>query len=171
MENSPIVNIATVAETGGVEGHFGAFDKILTPTMRARGGKLGVVQVRVPPKTTACPFHHHTLEDEVFYVLSGHGALRYGDAIYDLRAGDCVSCPAGTQIGHQVANTSDTDDLVYLAIGLHEPHEVCGYPDSGKVMVRSLRAVGTLTRTPYMQGEPEVPAVFAMAQARTPAAE
>ena len=33
-------------------------------------------------------------------------------------------------------------------------------------MVRSLRAVGTLARTAYMDGEPEVPAVFAMTPAR-----
>lgn len=166
MTTSPIVNIAEVPETGGVEGRFGAYDKVLTPTMRERGGKLGVVRVRVPPQTVACPFHHHALEDEVFFVLSGRGALRYGDAVLPLREGDCVSCPAGTQTAHQVANTSETEDLVYLAIGPHEPHEVCGYPDSGKVMVRSLRAVGTLARTAYMHGEPEVPAVFAMTPAR-----
>ena len=39
-----------------------------------------------------------TLEDEVFYVLAGVGVLRYGDALYELRAGHCVACPAGTGV-------------------------------------------------------------------------
>jgi len=164
MTTTPVVNVNEAPETGSVEGHFGAFDKILTPSMRERGGKLGVVRVRVPPRTVACPFHHHTLEDEVFFVLSGTGTLRYGEELFALREGDCVSCPAGTGVAHQVANTSETEDLVYLAIGPHEPHEVCGYPDSGKIMVRSLRVVGVLDRTGYMHGEPEVPRVLELAR-------
>ena len=34
MSASPIANVNDVPETGSVEGHFGAFDKILTPSMR-----------------------------------------------------------------------------------------------------------------------------------------
>jgi uncharacterized cupin superfamily protein len=49
---------------------------------------------------------------------------------------------------------------VYLAIGPRDPHEVCGYPDSGKVMVRGVGTVGRLEATAYMDGEPEVPTVF-----------
>jgi uncharacterized cupin superfamily protein len=164
----PIVNVASVPETGSVTGHFGGFDRILTPTMRERGGKLGVVQTRVPPGTTACPFHSHLREDEVFFVLSGRGVLRYGDAVHELTPGDCVSCPAGTGIAHQIANPYGAD-LVYLAIGPHDPHEVCEYPDSGKVLVRGLAArglgtVGRFERTDYMAGEPTVPKILSMAR-------
>jgi hypothetical protein len=42
------------------------------------------------------------------------------------------------------------------------------YPDSGKVMVRGLRAVGFLEKTPYLQGEPETPKIFELAK-RAPA--
>jgi uncharacterized cupin superfamily protein len=94
--------------------------------------------------------------------LEGRGVLRYGDTLQPLRAGDCVSCEAGTGIAHQLANTGD-EDLVYLAIGRNDPNEVCVYPDSGKVMVRSLKAVGVLTRVDYMEGEPEEPLIFGMA--------
>lgn len=168
MGSPPIVNLAELPETGSVEGHYGGYDKVLTPSMRERGGKLGVVRVRLPPGTVACPFHHHSLEDEVFFVLSGRGVVRYGSEVHPLREGDCVSCPAGTGVAHQVANTSETEDLIYLAIGAHEPNEVCGYPDSGKVMVRSLRAVGVLQPTDYMAGEPELPKVFGMVEKADP---
>ena len=45
------------------------------------------------------------------------------------------------------------EDFVYLSIGPYDPHEVCGYPDSGKVMVRGVETVGTLEKKPYMDGE------------------
>lgn len=157
-----IVNVNEVAEEGSVEGSWGSYDRILTPSMRERGGKLGVVQTRIPPRTTSCPFHHHTLEDEVFFILSGRGVLRYGDELFELSPGDCVSCPAGTGVAHQIANPHD-EDLVYLAIGPHEPNEVCGYPDSGKVMIRSMKAVGVLERTAYMSGEPDPPRILELA--------
>ena len=70
--------------------------------------------------------HWHAREDEIFYVLEGTGTLRYGEDLVPLSPGDCVSCPAGTKVAHQIANTGATD-LLYLAIGPNDPHEVCGY--------------------------------------------
>ena len=87
--------------------------------------------------------------------------FRYGDELRSIRAGDCISCPAGTQIAHQLANTGD-EDLVYLAIGRND--EVCVYPDSGKVMVRSLRRVGVFEKTDYYANEPEPPRIFGMTE-------
>jgi uncharacterized cupin superfamily protein len=159
----PIVNQDELAEQHFAHGeHFESHDKGLTPSMRARGGRLGVNLTRVPPGRTACPFHSHQLEDEVFYVLSGTGVLRYGDALHPLRAGDCVSCPAGTRSAHQIANTGTTD-LVYLAVGNHEPQEVCVYPDSGKILVRGLEQLGHLTKADYFDAEPTAPRIFELA--------
>jgi len=161
--DSPIVNVDDLPETGTLRGeHWGEFYKILTPSMRPRGGRLGVNQVRVPPGRTAVPFHMHQREDEAYFILSGRGVLRYGDDLHPLKAGDCVSCPAGTGIAHQIANTSG-DDLIYLAIGPHDPDEVCVYPDSGKVMVRSLQRVGWLESVDYHAGEPDVPRILTLA--------
>ena len=141
--------------------HWGARYQILTPGMRPRGGTLGVNRMVVPPGHAAVPFHWHAREDEVFYVLSGRGVLRYGEQVREVRAGHCISCPAGTQTAHQLANPF-TEDLVYLAIGTADPHEVCGYPDTGKVMVRHIQTVGRLEGTAYMDGEPDVPAILGM---------
>jgi uncharacterized cupin superfamily protein len=110
------------------------------------------------------PFHYHQREDEVFFVLAGRGVLRYGEELFPLRAGDCVSCPAGIQIGHQIANPFDAD-LVYLAIGPHDPDEVCVYPDSGRVMIRSLRRRGFIRDAEAREGEPLEPKIFELAKA------
>jgi uncharacterized cupin superfamily protein len=144
-EQPPIVvNVADAPEIERKIGeHWGAAFKILTPGMRPRGGSLGVNLMRVPKGRTTTPFHTHACDDELF----------------ELRVGDCVSCAAGTGVAHQIANPHD-EELVYLAIGTHAPHEVCTYPDSGKVMVRTLQKVGRLEPLPYMEGEPARPKVF-----------
>ena len=156
-----VVNVDDVEEIERLIGeHWGGRYRILTPAMRPSGGKLGVNWLRLPPGRTPVPFHSHCREDEVFYVLSGRGVLRYGDEpLRELRAGDCVSCPAGTGKAHQLANPFD-EEFVYLAIGCHDPDEVCQYPDNGKVLVRSLQTVGRLAAAEYMDGEPDVPKIL-----------
>lgn len=156
---SPVVHIDEVEEFAPDMPGWGSHYKVLTPTMRERGGHLGVNINRLPKGHATTPFHTHLREDEVFYVLSGRGILRYGDSLSEIVAGHCISCPAGTGIAHQIANPFD-EELVYLAMGPYDPHEVCTYPDSGKVFVRALKTVGHLRGADYMEGEPETPLVF-----------
>jgi hypothetical protein len=54
--------------------------------------------------------------------------------------------------------------LIYLAIGPFDQHEVCVYPDSEKVLVRGFKLRGTLERKEYFDGEPDPPAIFALAE-------
>jgi uncharacterized cupin superfamily protein len=155
-----VVNVAEVSEIEHLAGdHWGGAYKVLTPVLAEEPGRLGVSLSRLPPGRTTCPFHYHMREDEVFFVMSGRGVLRYGETLREIGPGDCISCPAGARLAHQIANPFDAD-LVYLAIGPNDPHEVAVYPDSGKVMVRSLSQVGFLRETPYMEGEPERPRIF-----------
>ncbi len=165
-KDSPtVLNVADAPELEHMYGeHWGGFYKVMTPSMRPRGGALGLNWMRVPPGRAAVPFHAHRREDEVFFVLSGRGVLRYGDELTPLRAGDCVSCPANTGVAHQIANPYE-EDLVYLSVGNHDPHEICVYPDTGKVMVRGV-GVGRLEKTPYFDGEPERPRILELAAGR-----
>ena len=158
----PVTRLANAPAEGGGEAPWTGQYRVLTPHMRAAGGTLGVVHNTLPPGNVGCPFHWHLREDEVFYVLSGRGLLRYGDTVREIGPGDCISCPAGTKVAHQIGNPFD-EDLVYLGIGPYDPHEVCGYPDNGKVMVRGVREVGFLTGADYMEGEPDPPRILGMA--------
>jgi len=158
----PVCNVQDAPVEGGDEpAPWAGTWKVLTPHMRAAGGTLGVVQNTLAPGNVGCPFHWHSREDEVFFVLSGRGILRYGDDVREIGPGDCVSCPAGTQVAHQIGNPFD-EDLVYLAIGPRDPDEVCGYPDNGKVMIRALQQVGVFDARDYMDGEPEPPKILEM---------
>lgn len=159
-----VVNAASVKEIGSYHGdHWGGTYKPLTPALDAYTGRLGMNVSRVPPGHSGCPFHTHAREDEVFYVLAGRGVFRYGETLREVGPGDCISCPAGTGIAHQLANPF-AQDLVYLGVGLNDPHEVCTYPDNGKVLVRALKTVGRLSRLDYMAGEPAMPRILTMAR-------
>jgi len=153
-----VVNVDEAEWEVWEEGRWGHAFRVLTPGNRERSG-LGMSQNRLRPGFASCPFHWHEREDEIFFIQSGRAIWRYGDAIREVGPGDCLSAPAGRKVGHQLANPFD-EDCIYLAIGPHDPHEVCGYPDTGKVMVRSLGQVGRLEQTPYMDGEPEIPLIF-----------
>lgn len=157
-----VVNVDELPEQPPGDGYFGAVHQLLTPSMRPRGGKLGIRRMRLSQGRTTCPFHHHLREDEAFFVLSGRGVLRYGETIRLIRAGDCVSCPAGTGIAHQIANPFE-EDLVYLAAGVFDPHEVCVYPDTGKLMIRGISRLGELSAREYLEGEPTPPTILALA--------
>ncbi len=100
-------------------------------------------------------------------MLSGRGLFRHGDGLREIGPGDCISCPAGTGVAHQLANPF-AEDLVYLAIGPNDPDEVCVYPDSGKVQVRSLKRIGYLEPGGYLDGEPDRPRIFDLTKTETP---
>jgi uncharacterized cupin superfamily protein len=160
-----VVHVDDVREIEHMSGeHWGGAYKPLTPVLDATPGRLGVSLSRLPPGRVTCPFHYHQRADEVFFVLTGRGVLRYGDQARLLRSGDCVSCPAGAKIGHQIANPFD-EDMTYLAIGPNDPDEVAVYPDTGKVLVRSLGRIGFLEEAEYMKGELDRPKIFDMAAA------
>lgn len=57
-----------------------------------------------PPRAQA-PAHQHGGEEEVIYVLSGHGAIYFNGEPEDVRPGDFVSIPKNTE--HCIRNDSD----------------------------------------------------------------
>ena len=98
--------------------------------------QLGAVYTEVPPGKSACPFHVHHIEDEMFIVLEGRGEYRFGDKTYTVGAGDVLGAPrGGAEKAHKLTNTGD-GPLKYLSISSKADTEICEYPDSGKFMVR-----------------------------------
>ena len=99
----------------------------------------------VPPGKLNCPPHWHAGEHELFVVLDGGGTLLLFDnrgelaEEHALRAGHCVSCPAGMRHAH--ALRAGDEGLTYLAYGTRDTSEIVYYPRSKKawlsrVMVR-----------------------------------
>lgn len=128
--------------------------------------KLGYNLTVLAPGKSAFPLHCHSVNEEMFFVIEGHGALRLGDALHAIRAGDIVACPpGGPETAHQIVNTSEAD-LKFLAVSTRLSPEVCEYPDTGRFGLlaelpgtadgqpRELRFVGRAGESlEYWQGE------------------
>ena len=110
----------------------------------ARGtaaSKLGASYDIIAPGKTACPYHLHHAQEEMFVVLEGSGTLRVAGERLPIKAGDVIFIPAGPEYPHQILNTSD-QPLKYLSVSTMEQPEICEYPDSGKFLAEGSLASG-----------------------------
>lgn len=128
--------------------------------------KLGYNLTVLPPGKSAFPFHCHSVNEEMFFVVEGRGEIRIGDTRHPVRAGDVIACPpGGPETAHQIVNTSEAD-LKFLAVSTQISPEVCEYPDTGRFGLiaempasndgksRNLRFVGRASDSlEYWQGE------------------
>ncbi len=76
--------------------------------------------------------HWHEKEDEFIYVVSGEATVE-DDGEHVLHPGDVACWPAGVPIAHQIVNRSQTP-CSYLIVGTRVTHDVCHYPESGRVL-------------------------------------
>lgn len=106
--------------------------------------KLGYNLTVLPPGKRAFPFHSHRVNEEMFFVLEGQGEVRIGENRHAIGPGDVIACPpGGPDTAHQIANTSDTDELRYLAVSTMLTPEIAEYPDSGKFAILAKYPTGT----------------------------
>jgi uncharacterized cupin superfamily protein len=106
---------------------------------------------RLLPGRTACPFHSHAAEWEMFIIVSGTATVRAGTATHTLRAGDVILHPPGEP--HQITNASNTEDLLFYLIADNAPVEYCHYPDSQKWVFRTPRKSFRATDVDYWADE------------------
>jgi uncharacterized cupin superfamily protein len=90
----------------------------------------------------------------MFLVWEGVATIRTPRGDIECRRGDVICFPTGAAGTHQLTNRSHAPCTVLL-LGMADPHEVCYYPDSDKLMVDAydsiiLRAKPALT---YLDGE------------------
>ena len=106
-----------------------------------RAQKLGYSFFSVPPGKAAFPYHTHTTNEEMIYVLEGQGLLRLGKEEIEATAGTIVACPPGTEFPHQLVNTGN-QELRYLVVSTMEYPDLSEYPDSNKIGAYATAAVG-----------------------------
>jgi uncharacterized cupin superfamily protein len=135
----PVINIADIefkpraaaaAVPAAAAERFEATFARIGPLVGAR--QLGYNITAVPPGKRAFPRHSHRVNEEMFFVLHGTGAVKIGADTYPLRPGDIVSCLAGgPETAHQIINTGH-EELRYLAVSTQRTPEIWEYLDSGK---------------------------------------
>jgi uncharacterized cupin superfamily protein len=119
---------------------------------RAAGSvDTGLQHVVVDPRRESGPQHCHSLEEEIFVVLDGDGALVLDDEQIPVRAGHVVSRPAATGVAHMFRGGDG--GLTYLAYGPRNPADICYYPRSNKIAFRGVDVIARLERLEYWDGE------------------
>lgn len=89
----------------------------------------------IPPGKSAYPYHFHTKNEEVFYIISGNGLLKTPTEERAVSAGDLLFFPANEKGAHMLTNQSESEMLVYLDFDTTNDIDVSFYPDSGKIGV------------------------------------
>jgi len=101
------------------------------------GNQTVVAFYTIPPGKSNYPYHYHTVNEEVFYIISGHGRLLTPDGARAIGPGDIIVCPAGERGAHKITNVSNDTNLVYLDVDTNMTPEIAHYPHSGKIGIRA----------------------------------
>jgi quercetin dioxygenase-like cupin family protein len=80
----------------------------------ASGGRLALVEMAVPARSTGPPLHVHETWDEGFYVLEGELAVQVGDAPRRAMTGMFAFAPRGTP--HTFANLGADDARILVVL-------------------------------------------------------
>ena len=91
--------------------------------------------IEIPVGKCSYVNHWHNISEEVFYIISGVGKLRtfYGEK--DVKAGDVLCFPVGEKGVHHIANTSETESLVYIDFATSPKTDIAIEPDTNEVAV------------------------------------
>lgn len=123
---------------------------------RTAGGRCVVSVYAIPPLKSAYPYHYHSENEEVFYILAGHGILTSPEGRSAVSAGEFLVFPAGGDGAHKLTNDSPTEMLEYIDFSAVGKIDVAHYPDSGKIGIWGggiNRVFETADAVDYYKGE------------------
>ena len=66
-------------------------------------GKLGVHFYTLQPGKANYPYHYHTANEEVFYIISGQGTLKTSEGDRTVSEGDVIVMPAHENGAHRLS--------------------------------------------------------------------
>ncbi len=135
---------------------FGAYESL---RYSDAGGltQFGAYAETLQPGSRSSERHWHEEEDEFLYVVAGEVTVIEEDGAHALTAGDAACWPAGAANAHYVHNRSSTP-CTYLIVGTRVTHDICHYPDAGRVLHtegetwRMLADDGTLLKEGKVKG-------------------
>ncbi|GGX73398.1 transcriptional regulator [Litorimonas cladophorae] len=91
--------------------------------------QFGANLMTLSPGAWSSQRHHHSTEDEIVMIISGHPTLYESSTGVPLSPGDVTVHPMGNGIGHHMKNETDAD-VIYLVVGGRNPEtDSAVYPD------------------------------------------
>ncbi len=115
-----------------------------------RGHPFNLELVRVPAGKSACPFHWHAAQWELFWILEGTATIRAGKKRFQAKPGDIVMHPPFEP--HELVNPGRKPVLFYIVADT-PPVDYSRYPDSDKWGLRAPRKIFRMTGVDYHDGE------------------
>lgn len=109
------------------------YKKEFVPRSEAKQCIVSIYEI--PPGKSAYPYHYHTKNEEVFYIISGSGVLSTPNGVKNITKGDLLFFPANEKGAHKLSNNSSTDKLVYLDFDTCNDIDITFYPNSNKIGV------------------------------------
>jgi uncharacterized cupin superfamily protein len=110
---------------------------------RARLGRqagaehLGASLYELPPGSALCPYHWHAVEEEMAIAVTGRPTVRTTRETRQMETGEVVVFHTGPDGAHQLLNQTD-EPVRILFLSQHSQVEICGYPDSRKIIADAL---------------------------------
>lgn len=153
----------SIVNVDQAEARYGGRSRALGASTGAQ--LTGLNLITLPAGEEGAPPHCHSVEEEVFVVLAGDGALELWappdpqnqfpaapTEAHPVRAGQVVARPPGTRIPHSFR--AGEQGLTYLAYGTRDSGDVVWYPRSNKVFFRGLGVIARVQLLDYFDGEP-----------------
>jgi uncharacterized cupin superfamily protein len=119
--------IRNLADLPLSEGRIGRLAYATRGTYDLGADKLVLAQDEMPPDTHNTDLHFHSAREEAWYVRSGGGVARLGDAAYPLSPGSFWLRRENTGVGHRVEVGPEGMQLVTM--GDLIPGDVVVYPE------------------------------------------
>jgi len=108
--------------------------------------------IEVPPGCFAFGYHYHDQNEEIFYVVSGTGALRTYQGDKSVKAGDMLCFPANEKGAHVLSNPSETEPLIFIDFAAKTSKaDIVTLPDANKWMVMGSNIPMTIVDIPAKQ--------------------
>jgi uncharacterized cupin superfamily protein len=108
------------------------------------------------PGQYSAPYHSHRFAEELFMIISGSMTLRTPNGLDIVSTGDLVFFEMGDSGAHQFYNHT-SEGCTYLDIRSFIGHDICDYPDSGKILIApSFEIFKKGEQSTYFEGEKDV---------------
>ncbi len=106
----------------------------VTSPYKSGDGKLSVNFYTLLPGKSNYPYHQHTGNEEVFYIISGTATLKTSEGDITVTEGDVIVMPPNENGAHMLTNNSN-EPVLYLDVHTVSTPEVVLYPNTGKVRI------------------------------------
>ncbi len=134
--------------------------RLFTDVSKAKSGvnpeNLNFDVRQLNPGQFSAPYHFHRDAEELFMIISGSATLRTSTGLETVNSGDLMFFEKGEGGAHQLYNHTN-EACVYLDIRSYIGHDVCEYPDSGKILIApSFEIFSKDSQVKYFKGEENI---------------